>query len=210
MLLVVLLLPACASVQEPPLSRQLQVIDLNGRSIGFFSLRLSNQYKKHFQPKADFFAVHTHRKNETHRVMFKVEEAHQVGLHEKEYLLSFEVMPGDYLISEVVATFNAVLLYATFKLPIARRVSLEPGTINYFGHFNAQIVERTSEEQPRAGALVPLNAQEVAGASGGTVVVERSDNFEQDLQKAVALYPALAELEILNRSQIEQAELAQN
>ena len=51
-----------------------------------------------------------------------------------------------------------------------------------------------------AGPTIPLIPQSVIGASGGTFVIEITDEYEADIQQITREYPNLANYSVVNKT----------
>jgi hypothetical protein len=67
--------------------------------------------------------------------------------------------------------------------------------VSYLGAIQGTVRERQGDEF-RAGSVIPLIDQSVAGASGGTFEVAVVDNYETDIKTFKKLFPAIQNVEV--------------
>ena len=79
--------------------------------------------------------------------------------------------------------------------PLHEGVEINPNSIVYLGHIDATIVERKDGEL-RAGPVIPLVDQAVAGFSGGTWDISVTDQFDDDVTAFKKDFPALTNASI--------------
>lgn len=68
---------------------------------------------------------------------------------------------------------------------------LKANSMIYLGRVEAVVRERKDDSELRAGPVVPLIDQAVAGFSGGTFHIQVLDNYDADLASFRQKYPAL-------------------
>jgi hypothetical protein len=70
-------------------------------------------------------------------------------------------------------------------------LELVPCSIVYLGRVEAMVPERKNDTELRAGPLIPLIDQSVAGYSGGTFHIHILNNYDSDRAFFREKYPAL-------------------
>lgn len=173
-------------------------VDLSEKSIALASIRISNQYKPGYQPDllyAFFFANSTDAEK-TH-IDLKVEPFKSEKDKYNEYLMSFPLKPGKYTFSQIWGNYKVpMLMNAMCVVPLNTLIEIKPNSVTYLGHIDAIIRERKNDDEPRAGGVIPLLDQALAGFSGGTFDVVTKDNFEEDIKAYIAEYPALRKIKV--------------
>ncbi|MCA9409224.1 MAG: hypothetical protein KC733_11080 [Candidatus Omnitrophica bacterium] len=116
-----------------------------------------------------------------------------------EYLVGVKMPAGQYKLRELTAMSSSLLSNGVFIAPVYSNFTLEPNEIVYIGHIEAIVVKRTEDEQLRAGPVIPLIDQSIAGASSGTFNITISDDYENDIAKFLKEYPLLEGKDINKR-----------
>ena len=80
-----------------------------------------------------------------------------------EYLVSLWLPPGKYVLRELLGSAGFFPIRGMFGAPVFTRFEMTPGTVVYFGRIEATIRQRTSDDQLRAGSLIPLIDPAVTG-----------------------------------------------
>lgn len=119
--------------------------------------------------------------------------------HGKEYLASVEVEPGPVRLSCVSFRRTVpLLLVAQADAYLDADIEVPPGKVVYLGALDAVIVPRPQgSTAPRAGPMVPLIDQGVAGLSSGQWELAMADRFDADVALMKEKYPYLSDVEIL-------------
>jgi hypothetical protein len=189
------LLVGCATMKPMGFSEPIAGLPQSRDAVAFFSVRTANQNKTGFQPKMSHVFVWEDGKDKREKYSFQVEDPYRQGKDEfNEYLISLRLPAGRYMLRELFGTAGVFPIRGTFGAPVFIPFELSPGSIVYLGRIEATIRTRRSDDELRAGPLVPLIDQAVTGLSGGTFEIRISDNYEGDVQAFGEKYPALAGL----------------
>ncbi|WP_050480096.1 hypothetical protein [Herbaspirillum rhizosphaerae] len=106
------------------------------------------------------------------------------------YLIRMELEKGEYVLRGIPALSSSFPIHGYFFVPIhAKLISATPG-VYYLGHVEANVRERKGNEF-RAGNVIPLIDQAIAGAGGGTFDVAITDQWVTDEEKFRKKFPAL-------------------
>lgn len=170
-------------------------IDPAGKAIVLVPVTVSNQNKTGYQPDL----VQAFLTEGADNLKFNVKDGFYKEEKEKskEYLLSFNLAPGTYTLERIIGAYRIpLLLKAWCEISLKAPFEVKANTITYLGHVDATIVERKDDSQERAGGLIPLLDQSVAGFSTGTFIIGVSDRYDEDLAKYTAEYPGLKGLTI--------------
>jgi hypothetical protein len=174
-------------------------LDVSEESIALLSVKVTNKYKTDYQPDIKNVFIWEDKSEDRKKYSFAVEEKYNEVENEfNEYLISFQLPPGKYEIREFFAQKWAFPVIGSFTLPIYADFSIAPNEIVYLGNIDARIIERTSDDELRAGLVIPLVDQAVTGASGGTFVIEITDCFNDDIEKFKQKYYQLTGCDIIN------------
>ncbi|MDZ7923226.1 MAG: hypothetical protein U5M23_04040 [Marinagarivorans sp.] len=108
-------------------------------------------------------------------------------------------IPGTTTIN-LVRFFRQVplLLMAMADLPFDQTIEVPANKVVYLGNIDAVIVPSTDDTQPRAGSVLPLIDQSVAGFSNGTFTAKITDNFELDVAEIKSKLPKVANFDFVN------------
>jgi hypothetical protein len=89
-------------------------------------------------------------------------------------------------------------LIGVFILPLYQEIGADAPGVYYLGHVDA-VVRPRGDNEFRAGPLIPLLDQAIAGASTGTFDVKFIDLYDQDVPKFKTIYPALSQVSIIKK-----------
>jgi hypothetical protein len=175
-------------------------LDLNDQSVGLLSVKISNENKPGYQPELFHAMLHQlleSDKKDSVSVSIKDDPYRTEKDKYNEYLLSFNLKSGRYTLDSLFGKYKIPLLMnAICNVPLNAGFEIKPGKVVYLGKINATIVERTKDDQERAGSLLPLMDQSLAGFSSGTFKVSIDDNYEADIKAYREQYPALRSMNI--------------
>jgi hypothetical protein len=196
---IVFMLGGCATIKPLALSSNTNTIDVSKESIALLKVKIANKYKTSYQPNIKYVFIWSEGKKDREKFSFSVDEKYrEVDNSFNEYLMSFQLPPGTYKLREFFAQRVLFPVIGTFVVPVYRSFTISPNKIIYLGHIEANIKERTDDNELRAGPVIPLIDQAVTGASGGTFVVTITDLFEDDMKSFKAKYPYLEQYQVDN------------
>jgi hypothetical protein len=187
------------------LTKGQEQVDLSEKSIALASIRISNQNKPGYQPSLlyAFFFANSSDAEKTH-VDLKIDPFKSEKDQYNEYLMSFTLKPGKYNFSQIWGNYKIpMLMNAMCAVPLNTQIEIKPNSVVYLGHIDATIRERKNDVEERAGSVIPLLDQALAGFSSGTFDVVIKDKFEEDIKAYTAEYPAL------NKVKVEKAIMPQ-
>ncbi len=188
------LFSGCVSTKPMALSSKTQRIDVGQESVALMTVRLANTFKLSRQPHLKYVQV---RRDDGSGEEANYEIADILAQSEdetnqfEEAALSFPLRPGRYQLRFIWVTSPSLLAPGNGTVPIYSRFEIKPGQVVYLGRAEATRRERKSDDELRAGPVIPLIDQSVSGFSGGTFEVAIRDSYEEDLAKLRKLYPAL-------------------
>jgi len=200
---MMLMFSGCAA--NMALTKGQEQVDLSEKSIVLASIRISNQNKPGYQPSLlyAFFFANSSDAEKTH-IDLKIEPFKSEKDQYNEYLMSFSLKPGKYNFSQIWSNYKIPLLMnAMCSVPLNSQIEIKPNTVTYLGHIDATIRERKNDSEVRAGGLIPIIDQSLAGFSGGTFDVAIKDHYADDLKAYIAEYP------VLNKVTVEKAIMPQ-
>jgi hypothetical protein len=178
--------------QADGLSEPLTSLSQSKEAVAFFSLRIMNRHKPGFQPNVSHVFVWETDKEKREQYSFKVDDPYRQGKDEfNDYLVSVRLPSGGYVLRQIFGSAGFFPIRGMFAAPVFKRFELSPGTIVYLGHIEATIRARKSDDELRAGSLIPLIDQAVTGLSGGTFEIQISDDYDNDLIAFGEKYPGL-------------------
>lgn len=197
LVLCVLVFAGCATVSKMPLQDKTKTdISLTKKSILVAKLSIKNANKESQQPTICCIFLKKDNKDLSFTEPTLLSDKDKEG---KTYIVSMEVEPGTTTIN-LVRFFRQVplLIMAIADLPFDQTIEVPANKVVYLGNIDAVILPRTDDKQPRAGSLIPLIDQAVAGFSNGTFSATVKDNFDQDTAEIKNRFPKVANLEFVN------------
>lgn len=194
-----LILGGCATMREAPISSKTTTVDTSKESIAFMTLRVANQKNVSYQPDMKYAYVSENRTGDKNKYSFKIEApTHKVDYLFNEYVISISVQPGEYVLRNLYGQSGFFPVIGSFDIPMYKKISIPANQVIYLGHIDATVVDRTSDDQLRAGSVLPLIDQAVVGASGGTFKIDIQDKFDVDTAYIRDKYPAFKAVNIQN------------
>jgi hypothetical protein len=191
-MLILMTLVGCAG--NMALVKGQSEINTTDKSLVLLSVKISNQNKPGYQPELTTAVLIGSEKQTINIRDGLVKEEND---KHKNYLLSFTLTPGSYVISELIGNYKIpLLLNAHCEVPLKSSIEVKPNSITYLGHVDATIVERKNDTEERAGGMIPLLDQGLAGFSTGTFVVKVEDRYDEDLAAYRSEFPGLKPLTI--------------
>ncbi len=191
----------CAGPKPPVLTPKTTHLDLTKGPVVLFSVVTSNQYKPDYSPYPCLAHVLTEKNGSVKERMHELGDmpgplfpstAKRVR---PIYPMAVQPPPGRSLL-KVIGGFTAKpLIMAGFSIPLLLPIDLPAGKVIYAGRIEAVNRERKGDEL-RAGPVVPLIDQAVAGYAGGTFDVKVFDAAAEDLDLLNKEYPALKDQKI--------------
>jgi hypothetical protein len=191
-----ILLSGCATPNKMALANDGERATESAQPILLMTATLKNTYKTSFQPMLSVvFVEKPGAQQASDRLNFTMDDRGRLETGDvatgNTYLLRMAVPPGEYELvgfSSFARSFPFVGYYFT---PMHAHLKIDGPGVYYLGHIDASVRERQGEEF-RAGSVVPLLDQSVAGASSGTFDVVISDHYVADELLFRARFPALA------------------
>ena len=148
-----------------------------------------NQYHRDYQPVVEYVnIVNVDTNNVTH---YGVDKVFRSSSQEQEYLLSFALRPGNYMLRNITGHSGVYPFVGTFDIPAYERFSVGQTGVVYLGRLTAIVEKRSNDNQLRAGSIVPVIDQAVSGFSLGTFVITVDNNYQDDMADFSAAYPVL-------------------
>ena len=191
--LALLLVNGCATTRPMALGKEATALSTATESVALLSVKLANRYKPSWQPNLLYVFVWQDGTEKRERYSFKVDDPVQkVPESFNEYLVSLSLPPGRYVLREFFGSSGVFPVRAHFGTPVFARFELKPAMVVYLGHIEATIRERKEDSELRAGPLLPLIDQAVAGFSGGTFDIEIVDRYEGDMAEFTRRHPFLS------------------
>ncbi len=198
----VALLTGCASVPHMPLSDENPNIEAT-KPLYLMTVTVRNEHKQRWQPKVlNIVLSKDAGAGKQEQVAFRLDTKAAVASTTAggvtTYLVRFSTDPHPHAILGFNSMASAFPVHGFYFVPLHATVPEAGSGVHYLGAIKAVIRERKDGEF-RAGPVVPLIDQAVAGASNGTFEIEVSDSYEADLKLFRATYVALKNVEVSNR-----------
>lgn len=195
--LCVLIFAGCATVSKMPLQDKSKTdISLAQKSILVAKVSIRNANKESQQPTICCIFLKKDDKDLSFTEPTLISDKEKDG---KTYIVSMEVTPGTTQIN-LIRFFRQVplLIMAMADLPLIQTIEVPANKVVYLGNIDAVIQPRTDDSQPRAGSLLPLIDQAVAGFSNGTFTATIKDQFNEDTAEIKNRFPKIASLDFVN------------
>lgn len=193
-----LLLSGCMTTKHMPVHSDAAQLELKNESVVIFSTRIHNASEARYQPKViSAVFVPEGATERSQWLSFTPDSPYaesDAGI--KEYLLSANLAPGNYMLQEVLCQASAFPFTGSCQLPVNAPIRIQAaGQVLYLGHIDGTIRAR-KENEVRAGPVLPLIDQAATGMSGGTFDVSIADRFHTDLNRFRMAYPALRQASV--------------
>jgi len=194
-IMIGIFLSGCVTNRNMALNKKVTQLDISKESIALLTLRTSNAYRPTCQPFADRVTIRTNGKEQSESYTYDIGLPYKkVSKEFNEYLISIQIAAGDYMIDKII---GFVLPYyvngncGNFTVPVNASFRIQPNTIVYIGQIEATNRERKDDNELRAGLLLPLIDQALAGYYTGTFDIKIYDNFEEDVVLFSKEYPLI-------------------
>lgn len=174
-------LGGCATVNHMAFDKDASSVDVSKKAVVLVAIEVKRLDDSRFQPVP--FVVNVEKPNaqsKQDRQNFKVNKDQDVFVSEDGrtlFLTRMALEPGQYRLMAVTGFARAFPINALFQVPLVTDFNVQPGSITYLGRVSATLRSRKSGEF-RAGPLLPLIDQSVAGMSTSTwdvTIVNRAD-----------------------------------
>src|SRR5690348_3620398 len=152
----------CATVKDAPLKENAASVDVTGEALVFMTARLTNAYKPRYTPTILVTFIQS-ATGEMETFSFRADKAYSTGDGYSEHIVAFKLAPGRYQVRQIRAMSRAFPIIALFEVPVYQMIDVKKPGAYYLGRIEATVVERTDEKLLRAGPVVPLIDQGVAG-----------------------------------------------
>lgn len=184
----------CVNTANMPLSEGVTAVDTSTKSLLIGRVHIKNENKPNHHPELSFVFVKKGEEETGYRAPALISEAGDKG---KDYFVSLDVAPGPMTLKRIWFRRSVFPINASANLSVEQNLNIPAGKVVYIGNIDAVIKKRTSEDQIRAGSVIPLIDQAVAGFSDGTFEVKVTDNYEEDVKLLRSKYPFLKDKEIV-------------
>jgi hypothetical protein len=193
----------CATVNPMAFDKQTKAIDTKDKSIVLMTVVVSRSDGSRFEPVP--YIVHVEKpaaQSKEDRQNFKIDKDTDAlkANGQDLYLLRLALVAGEYKLIDVFGMARAFPINGMFSVPLVAKLNVKPNSVTYIGRVTAKLRDRVGDEF-RAGPVVPLLDQSIAGMSGGTWDVAIDNLADQDIGLFKAAYP------VLNNVTIETAAL---
>jgi hypothetical protein len=202
-LLVVMSFALVGCAATMPLSPDQPVALKPQESLAVFTLTLRNDFKNYLlTPQRIFVEASAINGGKTYRFAFGQPEQ-KVSDRELKMVGSFALPPGDYEITYFTGHtdigFALLPVAGKFEPPFKKFFRLGGDEAVYLGHVMARLVEKTSDNEERAGPVLPLLDQAATGMSSGTFKFDIVDRYSEDVSYIKTRFPSVASREFTKR-----------
>ncbi len=189
-----ILMTGCAL--KMPLSPENPVTLREKDGLAVFTMTLKNEFKNYLlTPSRIFVKAAPINGGKTLEFAFSDPEQ-RVSDRELKKLASFNLPPGDYRITHFTGQtdvgFMILPVTGRFEPSFKKHFRIAEGEAVYLGNVMARLVERTNDDEERAGPVFPLVDQAATGISTGTFKFEVSDRSDEDINYIKTRFPAVS------------------
>ena len=185
-------LAGCASAHKMTLDANKKSLDKVTNPIGVFTLRTKNAVKPSYQPQVAQIQIVAGGTREAN--YFVVKEPWSRDNEYLEYLVSFDLPPGNYSVGNIFGLGEGFLIQGNFNYPVNAQFTLTNG-VSYLGQVTMVNRKRVGDEK-RSGSIFPLVDQAVTGFGDGTFDITVTDRSESDIPAFVRAYPLLKDVRL--------------
>ncbi|WP_198115252.1 hypothetical protein [Massilia rhizosphaerae] len=194
----------CATVNPMAFDKQTKAIDTKDKSIVLMTVVVSRPDRSRFEPVP--YVVHIEKpdaQSKEDRQNFKIDkDADSLHANGQDlYLLRLALVAGEYKLIDIFGMARAFPINGMFSVPLLAKLNVKPNSVTYIGRVTAKLRHRVGGEF-RAGPVIPLLDQAIAGMSGSTWDIAIDNLADQDIGLFKTTYP------VLNNVTIETAALA--
>ena len=201
LLAMMFILSGCATRADMAFSKHAKHQTIGDEPIYLMTVSIKNDYHTSFKP--ELLVINVERDvavDKVDRIIFWMDDQAVISESDSdqvpnEYCLRMELAQGKYVIRGLTSQKMIFPINGFFFAPLHADLEAKGPGVYYLGHVNAFVRERTGEEF-RAGPILPLIDQAVAGASGGTFDIEISDKWASDEALFRSKFPQLSKVEI--------------
>ena len=190
-------LAGCASAPYMPLSDDNSKLDLS-KPLFLMSVVVKNDYRERWQPRILNVILEKDSgaaKPET--LVFPMDGKGTITPDSggSTYLVRFPTDVSPHTVRGFNSKASAFPIHGFYFVPLHASLAKSEGGVYYLGSIRAVIRERKDSEF-RAGPMIPLIDQAIAGGSTGTFEVEVSDAYDADVTLFRKTFPALKDVDI--------------
>jgi hypothetical protein len=178
------MLGGCATVNHMAFDRNASSVDVSKKAVVLVAIEVKRLDDSRFQPIP--FVVSVEKPNaqsKQDRQNFKVDKDQDVFVSEDGrslFLTRMALEPGQYRLMAVTGSARAFPINGIFQVPLVTDFNVQSGSISYLGRISATLRPRKDGEF-RAGPLLPLIDQSVAGMSTSTWDVDIKNRADIDV-----------------------------
>ncbi len=185
-----LLIAACsllACTTRMPLDETPPITKPIGHGIAIFKLTTQNEYTDYELVPDSIAVVQSESGNNGKTYTFGFGEPVDDPQNRLCQMYGSLALPaGGYRLDELTGRtsfgFAGILpVRGLFSQPVEKSFTIDNGELVYLGHIRARLIEKTSDDQHRAGPVLPVIDQLATGLSDGTLVFDVLDDYEDDI-----------------------------
>lgn len=188
------MLGGCATVNHMAFDRNASSVDVSKKAVVLVAIEVKRPDDSRFQPIPIVVNVEKpNAQNKQDRQNFKVDKDQDAFVSEDGrtlFLTRMALEPGQYRLMAVTGLARAFPINAMFQVPLVTDFNAQPGSITYLGRISATLHHR-KEGEFRAGPLIPLIDQSVAGMSTSTWDVDIENRSDIDVPLYQKTFAAL-------------------
>lgn len=181
--LAIIVLAGCTSLPRMPFA-DADTKPEAAQPLFLVSATIRNDYAKRWQPRVLTVSLTENVDGRPVSRGYRMDGRGSIGAKapgERDvFLLRFNATAAETTLVGMSAMASAFPIHAAYFVPMHSAIVKAPPGVHYLGRIKAIIRERKDGEF-RAGPLIPLIDQGIAGASSGTYDIEIVDAFDDDV-----------------------------
>ena len=180
-----------------PLAEESPNLD-SSKSLFLMSVVVKNEYKERWQPRIlNVILEKDGTAGKPEAIVLRMDNKGTITPESgvSTYLVRIPAESVPHTVRGFNSMASAFPVHGFYFVPLHAGLAKSEGGVHYLGSIKAVIRER-KEGEFRAGPVIPLIDQAVAGASGGTFDIEITDVYESDVALFRNTFPALKDVEI--------------
>lgn len=196
---IAIMMSGCVSTQPMALNKSTKAVDVSAKSVVLMTLDIHRTTPSRYVPNPHWITIvkQPDGTNKAEAQNFNLSDSDTTTSKDghKIYFISMALAPGQYKLNTIFGDANAFPFISNFYLALLMDVQVQKNAVTYIGRINAELRPRQGKEF-RAGPVLPLIDQAVAGISSGSFDVAVTDFSQEDMAYFKSTYPALSNVTI--------------
>ena len=195
----VAVLTGCASAPYMPLADETTKVDAT-KPLYLLSVSIKNDYRQRWQPRVmNVILDKDLASGKQEPIVFRMDSKGVIAAETDNatttYLVRFSADSFPHSVRGFNTVASAFPIHGFYFVPLHAALPRADSGVHYLGAVKAVLRERKDNEF-RAGPVIPLIDQAIAGASGGTFDIEIFDSYATDVELFKKTFSALRNVEV--------------